>query len=196
MTAKEFWNWFENNKEQFFFLNQIENESEKERILYELETKLEEFSNGLYFEIGGFPDEEQDLIITAGGNLNYFSKVIELTEEAPEIKNWNIIAFKPPVNENFKMRYQDIIIDTKETWFKLKTNSNSKYNIDLFFENYESNKLDSYREASQIVLETILGEKVYFKLINSIQIYGAYNLQIEDALPIEKLYENIIAYKS
>ena len=99
ISATEFWDWFKKNNFQFFFLNQINDENEKQRILDELDSKLNEYSEGLYFEIGGHPDDTQDLIITADGDINYFKDVKHLVKNAPKISNWNIIAFKPPINQ-------------------------------------------------------------------------------------------------
>ena len=55
ISANSFWDWFKVNNSQFFFLNQINNNEEKERIMNVLQEKLAEYCQSLYFEIGGHP---------------------------------------------------------------------------------------------------------------------------------------------
>ncbi len=191
ISATEFWNWFKNNDSQFFFLNQIEDVDEKQRILDEFHSKLNQYSDGLYFEIGGLPDGCQDLIITAGGDTNYFDDVKHLVDSAPEINNWNIVAFKPPINENFKMNYEDIYIDSDNIWFRLDINDNNSLDISLFFENLENNYESQYGSASYIILETLLGEKFFNEKVDSVFFDELHEDEMENVYRLEFLSEKI-----
>lgn len=161
ITAKNFWNWFEQNSNKFFFLNQVDNEDEREKILDDFLNQLHQYCDKLYFEIGGHPDEIQDLIITADGNLDYFSKVEELIKHAPKLKDWNIIAFKPPVDPSFVIEYGDIKIDPKKTWFLPLENEKRPEQLGLRIctPDYSPAKKKDFLNAAYLALDSILGEK-------------------------------------
>lgn len=160
ISAKTFWDWFLTNNNAFFFLNQIEDKAVKEDLLSEFLKKLHEYSNGLFFEIGGYPDEEQELIITAQGNKTYFPKVLELVNEAPKIKNWKIIAFKQPKEPDFITSYNGLELDPQKMWFSpLKNPNNAKaLGIKVLINDFNPKKKQEYLFPIQIILDNILGE--------------------------------------
>lgn len=160
-TAKEFWSWFEKNSSKYFFLNQIDSEKEREKLLDEFLEKLHEYSPKIFFEIGGQPDEKQDLIITAEGNLDYFSKVEELVNRSPKLRDWNIIAFKPPVDGNFTVEHKGVKIDLNKTWFlPLEDENNPKLlGLRICTSDYTSSKENEFVNTAYLALDSILGEK-------------------------------------
>jgi len=72
---QQFWDWFKENEAKYFFLNQINDDNEKERLLVDFLSHLHEYCDQLFFEVGGYPNEKQDLIITAEGDMTFFDKV-------------------------------------------------------------------------------------------------------------------------
>lgn len=161
ISAKNFWEWFEKNQAKYFFLNQIDEKEEKEKILDQFLEKLHQYSDKLFFEIGGHPDETQDLIITAEGDVDYFSKVEQLVNQAPKIKDWNIIAFKPPADSNFAIEYKGVKIDPKESWFLPLENDNhpNQLGLKIGIRDYSSSKKKDFLNAAYLALDSLLGEK-------------------------------------
>jgi hypothetical protein len=167
-----FWNWFMKNNSKFFFLNQIKNINEKESILNEFENKLHEFCDDLYFKIGGFPDENQELIITCEGNIEKFGKVLELVNSAPEIKNWKIIAFKQPNNDSFILDINNIKINSIELFFLPLSNPKepNALGLNIGFPYYDKIKHDDYTQLAHLALEEKLGERKYSLYIKFVDV--------------------------
>jgi hypothetical protein len=125
--------------------------------------QLHNYSDKLYFEIGGFPDEDQELIITAEGDKNYFGKVEELINAAPQIDDWTFIAFKPAMLENFKSKWDDLELDTENMWFlPLSNNKNQELGIRVCFSNQDLVKdNETLTPLLYKMLDTIVGEKAF-----------------------------------
>jgi hypothetical protein len=160
MDAKEFWSWFTKNQNKYFFLNQVES-NVKEKLLNDFQIQIHKFCNSLFFEIGGHPDKTQDLIITAEGNTQYFNKVEELVNAAPKLKDWNIIAFKPPMEFGYKLTYANISADSNNLWFLPLENKELPNSLAfrIGFPDFESNKEKDFKFIAYLILDTILGEK-------------------------------------
>ncbi|GAA0894544.1 hypothetical protein GCM10009122_42250 [Fulvivirga kasyanovii] len=161
LSPEDFWNWFSKNKNQFFFLNQIDNPLERERLLDIFLIQLHSYCNHLYFKIGGHPDETQDLIITAEGDSRYFNKVEELVKHAPKFKDWNILVFKPPKGTDFNTTYKGITLNPNKLWFLPLENKKqpSQIGIKVCIEGYKASLQEDFLTASYLVLDEMLGEK-------------------------------------
>lgn len=160
MSAEEFWNWFKKNEEKYVALYE-ENDETRDFLADLFLEKLQEFSQGLYFKIGGFPGERQQLIITAEGNRDYFDKVEELVSAAPPLRNWEIIPFKPALEGDFIVEYEGIEIDSSEMWFlPLQNNDNPKlFGLILGIPHYDPEERDRYLGAVYQLLDTLIGER-------------------------------------
>ena len=158
-NAQQFWNWFQNNEAKYFFLNQIDDENEKEQFLDELLAQLHLYCKNLFFEVGGYPDKTQDLIITADGNPDFFDQAESLVAEAPELKHWNIIALKPPV-EGGVIESNGIQLSPEKMWFiPLSSKKSPKIGLRLYIDNYNSDEKDNFLFASYLLIDNLLGEK-------------------------------------
>jgi hypothetical protein len=194
---KRFWNWFKRNEGKYFFLNQIDDVNEKERLLDEFLDQLHKYCNRLFFEIGGYPDGKQDLIITAEGDKDYFIYVETIVKSAPKLEYWNVIAFKP-VRADFITEYKDISLDPSKIWF-IPLNNNEdpgKIGLRLYSDNYnESNKID-FLTAAYIVLDNVLGEESNALNIDYVEMQTPSSSQKEEAIELNKLARYIQWWKS
>lgn len=160
MTNEQlFWKRFQENEAKYFFLNQIEDKNERGRILNILLHHLHQYCDQLFFEIGGYLDKQQDLIITAEGNSNFFDKVEDLVREAPVLKHWNIVAFKPPVT-NVIIEYNNIKLDPNTMYFlPLQNETSQKIGLRIYIPFYNSTYENDFLSATYLVLDNILGER-------------------------------------
>lgn len=156
---KQFWDWFKKNEAKSFFLNQIDDDVEKESILNELEEHLHFYCKDLFFEVGGFPNQKQDIIISAQGVAEFFSKAEYLVNQAPELEHWNVIALKPPV-EGAIIEYNDIKFNPEMMWFIPLVNEKShQIGLRVYIDNYNSKDTDSFLNGTYLVIDNLLGEK-------------------------------------
>ncbi len=154
-----FWNWFKENEAKYFFLNHIDDEDERERLLDDFLQHLHQYCDNLYFEIGGLPDEKQDLIITAAGNEDFFNEVDTLVENAPSLKYWNVIALKPAIGEGV-VKYKEVELDPKKMYFMpLENDSSKKIGLRVYEAKYDSNKEDDFMNCLYLILDNLLGER-------------------------------------
>src|SRR5262245_29934305 len=115
-TILQFWNWFKDNSKAYSFLNSVDEET-KGKLLNDFLEHLHRYCDRIYFEIGGYPDEHQELIITAEGDINFFDKVVQLINAAPQIDGWTFIAFKPAMPGHFKSKWDNLELNTEDMWF-------------------------------------------------------------------------------
>lgn len=162
-SPTQFWNWFSENNKPYLFIHQVDLD-ERERLLDDLMKELHKYCDELFFEMGGHPDDVQELIITAEGNKKNFAKVEDLVDAAPEIQGWKIIAFIPPRDADFEINFEGVLLKPSEMWFFPLQNEKdlSKAGIRVFIKNYELLKEKSFfTSALYKVLDVILGEKSF-----------------------------------
>ena len=194
MTAKEFWQWFEVNNTKYLFLNDIDEEVKKQ-ILEELLAELHKYNDKLFFEIGHHPDRsEQEFVITANGDVNYFDKVEELVAVAPVLKDWEILAFKPAMGFEFSIDYNGLNFDPAEAWFQpLELESRPlDLGIRLCYPHYDESKRDDFFNASFLILDAGLGEKITSLDIKYLDVDKLpEDPEAEGMLPLKQLSEYI-----
>ena len=126
-----FWEWFKINESKFFYFESLEDENNREFLLNEFLKRLHEYCSQLYFQLGSSIDNaNRELIISAEGNTKYFGKVEKLVA-APKIKDWTILAFKPPLGTDFEIEYEDLNIDVRKLWFLPLENETAKHLLGL-----------------------------------------------------------------
>ena len=157
----KFWDWFLKNNFRYRSLNQITDKYLKENLLNELLEHLHDYSGHLYYEIGGFANEAQELVISAEGKKEYFNEVERLIEEAPSISSWKFTAFKQPSDSLFVTEYEGLVLDPKLMWFEPLDNENdpSVLGLVVYLKNYTKRHKELFVVGVFKVLDTLLGEK-------------------------------------
>ena len=169
-----FWSWFKEHSVDYLHLNDNDtNEEKKEELLDGLLEELHRYCNQLYFEIGGAPGEDQELVITAEGKVDYFKNVEELVNRAPHIENWNFTAFLQPQDLDYTSNFGDVELKPGDTWF-LPLNSKSKpmsIGLRICVPNYEILKDSKWLKAAVFkILDHVLGEESFALDVNHVEI--------------------------
>ena len=162
-TPDNFWDWFIKNKDDYAALNLIEDPKKRDKVINALGTQLGKYCKHLAWEIGNDPNGDQELIITAEGNTEYFDKVHEIVNNAPDIQGWKITAFKQPIQEHFKSKWEESVIDTKDIAFEgTYLRDTQELGITVYLKNHETLKQFDY-VTNQVhkIIDTIIGEESY-----------------------------------
>jgi len=163
-----FWQWFQANESRF---RDIE-VPEKEELLDEFMEQLHEFSDDLWFELGGHPDGPRELIITAEGNLDAFHEVRRLIGAAPLVPGWELIAFKPAHGFDFVTNYEGLTLAPEATWFlPLESREDpDSFGLRVAYAHFDPKQQPKFLAATYIVLEAGLGELVTAERIHHVEV--------------------------
>ena len=146
-------------------------------------SKLKDYCKDIDFMIV-FPKnglEKNELIITANGNPEYFNQVIDLVDNAPQLKNWKFTAFIQPTErideiiDGFDEPYifQEITLKASELKFITLDHDKKTQKLDIivFLKNYHLYcDTKTLEQAIFIIMQDILGENSLFQNINFVQL--------------------------
>ncbi len=163
-----FWDWFRANEYKY---RNVE-VPEKEQLLDEILGALHTYSPDLWFETGTADDGVQELIISAEGNPDYFSKVRTLIAAAPPVTNWRFIAFKPAMGFEFNTDYEGITFSPDSTWFlPLRVGSDpTALGIRIAYSHFDESRRGDFLAGTYIMLECALGELALAERIQQIEV--------------------------
>jgi hypothetical protein len=177
-----FWNWFQDNNQT---IKNLINETPKNQkhISFWINKNLSYYCKEMDFIII-FPkngNTKSELIITANGNQEYFGQVIDLVDNAPQLKTWKFTAFIKPnkrideiinaLDQPYIM--QEITLKTKEPKFvPLGYDEESqKFDIIVFRKNYNLYcDTKTLKQAIFIIIQGVVGEKSLYQNINFVQL--------------------------
>ena len=169
----KFWEWFKVNEPKYYYFESLQDENSREYLLNEFMIRLHEYCDKLYFQLGSASDDTQrELIISAEGNTQYFEEVEKLILAAPKLKDWSMIAFKPPLGTDFEIEYEDLKINVRKLWFLPLENDTAKrlLGLQICFENYDAKRKEKYLSAAYQILDTALGEKSNSLDVNFVEV--------------------------
>jgi hypothetical protein len=164
MTSTRFWQEFKKNQQYYASIDNFD-ANLVEQLLDRLLVDLHFYCKGLFFEIGGHPEQdERELIITAEGKEEYFGKAKSLVDDAPTIEKWKFTALRPPQGPNFISDFEGGSLSPKNMWFLPMTNPRkpARIGLNVYLPDYKQLKNNPLLKSSvDRVVETIVGEEVF-----------------------------------
>lgn len=115
-SCNTFWAWFLANSEQLTMLNDLD-EAQANILLDQLQHQLDQYCEGLTFEIGEQTNNGRTLTISAEGDFDLFRYVVQLIDCAPDIDWWEFVAFKQPKGKALKVTFDKYRFDTAKMFF-------------------------------------------------------------------------------
>lgn len=149
-----FWDWFSKNENNLFYL-----EKDQERLLDSISSALNEYEDGLVFEISNPLNGKRKFIISADGISELFPSVQALSKAAPVLDKWEVIAFRPRMEDyqNFKIDYAGNEIDASKIWIYYRI-QDGFFDLIIYHPEYTDEERDLFVSASYILLDMALGE--------------------------------------
>jgi hypothetical protein len=165
-----FWKWFKQNE---FIYRSIINDN-KTDLIDDILNKLIEIQKGLAVEF-----EESNgiyvMTISADGVEDNFDIVQKIIADAPQIKDWELVAFRQPYA---KHKLDKIVItvyghtlDPKQIMF-LPVIEDGKIYIQIFSSEINEENRNKIGYGCLILLDSIIGEYACVKKINGFEYYN------------------------
>ncbi len=149
-----FWEWFADNKEAYFELE----DSSRDKLFNQLEKKLHKVNRYLAFEFSeSLIEGKREFIISADGVVEAFDDVIELVDHAPTFKDFDIIGFRQPHDEEFSVVYGDVELAWDDIFCTFEKDS-EEVNLTLYVKGFTEENEDEFISASFVLLDTVIGE--------------------------------------
>lgn len=158
-----FWAWFTRNSERLFNF-----ERDPEPIFDELSEALQEVAPGLTFEIGSADDGRREFIVSADGLLELFPAVERLVAAAPAMRQWTVIAFRPPRGCEFAIEIDGHRLSPDEVWFTAEADGELT-GLVLYLPGLTPENEDALAQAAYLMLDTAIGEYATETLIGFIE---------------------------
>lgn len=162
-----FWQWFEGSEQAYHNLP----EDQLENLFDQLERKLHKVNKELVFEFSAeLVSGKREFIISADGLEEAFPSVIELVDRAPELKGFDIIAFKQPSQEECGISIDGITLTSEQVYFDYLYNPETELvDLKFFIEDFDPNNM-AYDQAVFIMMDSVLGEYDAATKVDSIEL--------------------------
>ena len=153
-----FWQWFSDNNEQLIALGDLE-EKERTALLDNLQAQLTAYCEGLGFELGEPTANGRTLTFTAEGDTDLFRYVVELVDAAPDLDWWDFVAFKQPMGTELKVRFDNLLFDTRKMYFQQLECEEEPDMLGLRIAVDGGSRIDEdFQVGVYVTLEALLGE--------------------------------------
>lgn len=171
-TIKKFWHWFEKH--------QLELEPEKidDKFIDRLDQEILLLGN-FTWEIREGNKKPNMLIISPGGDIDLLKDTKSIIELAPSNDKWEFYFYKPSKKWDYKFSFIEHSgvkrMVTAEDWeYVLLKFKDGTYDIIIKANNLNTIPEEERLIAIDIVLESILGEKLSLELIKNIELTNSF----------------------
>jgi hypothetical protein len=179
----QFWDWFAANCEQIKTAYETDN---VRWIHTNLSPRLKKIHSALNWEIGPYYQPEQTLVIspTIWENLPLADRVVAA---APVVLGWRFLSAKPPK----EMKHLAMTLPGKtgaevcgDSWVYRLTAYNQKefFDVDVFVDNAEGVADDDLRLMTCLLIESLLGERLYLERIAAVKVFRENDQQSRENL--------------
>ena len=179
-AESKFWDWFTDHQDLYFSF-----ENNQEKLFADLNKQLARIDKNLTFEFSPvFENDKREFVISADGVKDSFPVVKKLVENAPDLANWIIVAFRQPRNDFSKIELNNIKLDVADVFFRFAKDK-GKIGIELNIKGYEDTP--DWTAAAFIILDSLLGEYDTEMSLSWIDKKALDERDIEQLFPLKEL---------
>ncbi|MGB1242234.1 MAG: hypothetical protein ACPG49_06920 [Chitinophagales bacterium] len=150
-----FWNWFITNEHTFYY--GTEEDSLRDKLFLDLDTKIKEISSDLTFEFSPILEGElKQLTISADGLKEAFPSVIEFIKHAPKHPHWEFLAFRQRVDStDLSIEMGEVKMEMSGIYFRF-AEVDDTLGLELNIRNFKDSEQEKL--AVFILLDSLIGE--------------------------------------
>jgi len=150
----DFWNWFCTNEAEFPTTSEFD-----EAFGTQLSDELGKIEPDLVYEIATPNDGQKELIISADGIKDHIATVRGLVESAPALEDWEIIAFRPRMDDysRFTLDFGERQFDPREIWCWSQIEDGC-FDLIIYHPNYSDEERNLLVNGTYILLDMAIGE--------------------------------------
>ncbi|MBR1785094.1 MAG: hypothetical protein IJ760_06635 [Bacteroidales bacterium] len=154
-----FWQWFTDHNEQLIAMGDLDAES-RAALMGSLRGQLHAYCPGLDCEVGEPTANGRTLTFTAEGDTDLFRPLVELTDAAPDLDWWDIVAFKQPMGTDLKVRFDHYRFETAKMYFEqLECEEEPEMlGLRIAVEGGERQDDEDFQVGVYVTVEALLGE--------------------------------------
>jgi hypothetical protein len=190
-----FWAWFQSNESELLGLDAID-EAKRDFVFDGLMQQLTKIHPDMTFELGPAEEGVRPLIISAGGIREAFSAVENTVLRAPELANWDVIAFRPRQAAGTVLQLDDAKFDPVDVLVEMFEDE-GKIGLALYLPGVtaddDEETLNFYRQAAYLLLDMSLGEYDVETKVGFIDLQPMPAETPEMAFPMDELAEEFDA---
>ena len=152
-SGQKFWKWFIKSESKIY------SSDNNAPILNELSKKLSEYKDGITYELTVEDNGKKQFIISADGIKENFQDVISLYKKAPQLKRWEIIAFRPRMKDfsQITLNYGSKEFDPKNIWIH-PIIEGENFDMIIYHPEFTEGDKNIIISGIYILLDTALGE--------------------------------------
>jgi hypothetical protein len=196
---QKFWTWFVQNEQRFWNYDRDNSHDYLHEIQEQLAFASDSDEYTIALEFAEISDTKKRLEISADGVKELFDAVIQIAEAAPELDNWEFVAFRQPALLPFSLNHNNMEFDTSKMFFLPYEDEEGELNLAIYGENFktyrEKNETDFYHYAL-ITIDNVIGEYNCVMRVKGYDFLDTSETDDNDVHPIEELPDFIEYYYS
>jgi len=120
----------------------------------------------------GYRNGTNELMITVGGQKQYFASVEQFVATAPKISGWTFIALKPPLNfdADTEIKSGSVTLKLGDMRYTRQPEGEGSFTFTVFVPSDTSIDPDGFRRLCSRLIEDSLGERLAATAIHSVEV--------------------------